>query len=226
MMRIAQQYEELQVLIKEIDSKLENLDFQKIKKMILWLMQSKIYQKLKQKENRLMMLDCFCIIWLEEKKCLTKWGIYEDIFYGIRSLADVEKKYHIIEYSGLRIENKMPDFLCEQAVDELIEYKASGIAISRIYIMETYKREDNILQISRILKEKGQFVTAGILLQEALNTYSENEDMLMELADCWMSVQQWHKTLECLKKVKKPSTEVQELIEELEKVIKDENIQQ
>lgn len=225
-MKIAQQYEELQVLIKEIDSRLVDLDFLKIKELILWLMQSKTYQKLKGKENKLMMLDCFCIIWLEEKKCMTKLGVYEDIFGGIRSLADVERKYHIIEYSGLRIENKMPDYICEQAVDELIENKVSGIAISKIYIRETYKREENILQISRILKEKGQLATASILLQETLKTYPENEDMLMELAECQMLGGQWNKTLECLKKIKKPSAEVQELIEELEKVIKDENIQQ
>lgn len=223
-MRIARQYEELQLLVKEINQRLEGSNFEKIKDLIFWLAKSEIYQKLKVKENMLIDLDFFCDIWLEEKKQLTVFGIQDDIFYGINSLADIERKYQIIKYSGLRVENQVPDFLCEEIVDELIEYRVSGIAISKIIISGTYKREENILKIAQILKEKNQIITANILLSESLKVYPENDNMLMELAECWMIGQQWKQALECLKKIKQPEMEILELIEMLEKGIEHENI--
>ena len=223
-MGTTQRYEELQLLVKEIDDRLQEVNFQKIKELMFWLMKSEIYQKLKIKENKLIRLKRFLDIWLEEKKQLVMLGIQEDIFYEVHSLADIEKKYEIIQYSGLRVENEVPSFLCEEIVDELIEYKVSGIAICKIIIWETYKREKNILKISRILKEKNQVITANILLKEALKVYLENEEMWIELAECWMLGQQWNQALDCLLKIKEPKIEVQELIKELEKVIENENI--
>ena len=223
-MKISQQYSELQILLAEINKRLGNLNFQAIKELILWLEQNPMYKKLKQKENQLRMLDCFCSIWLEEKKELEKLGIHEDIFYGIHSLEDVERKYLAIKYCGLRIENKVPIVYCQQAAEELIRWKVSGIAISRIFISETYKREENVVQISQLLKERQQLITVIILLQEGLKVYKENENILLELAECWITAQQWYQALVCLKQIKNPKEEISELINELEKVVGNEVI--
>ena len=58
-MRIETQYKELLKIKREIDNRLVDLDFSKIKELILWLNTSKEYQKLKSKDNQLMILDFF-----------------------------------------------------------------------------------------------------------------------------------------------------------------------
>ena len=60
-MRIETQYKELLKIKREIDNRLVALDFSKIKELILWLNTSKEYQKLKSKDNQLMILDFFII---------------------------------------------------------------------------------------------------------------------------------------------------------------------
>lgn len=58
-MRIETQYKELLKIKREIDNRLVDLDFSKIKELILWLNTSKEYQKLKSKDNQLMILDFY-----------------------------------------------------------------------------------------------------------------------------------------------------------------------
>ena len=122
------------------------------------------------------------------------------------------------------MENKLPIQVCEQAIAELIELRVSGIALAKVIIRDTYKREENILQITRILKDKYQLLTAIIFLQTALEVYPENEDMFLELAECWIMGNQLEQALGSLQKIKNPKKEVLELICELEKVINNENI--
>lgn len=218
-MKIAQQYEELLALREELTDRLQNLDFNKIKDLILWLAKSTSFQRLKAKENQLIMLDCFTNIWLEEKKKLEKLGIHEDIFYGINSLQDVERKYLLIKYSALRLENEVPDIFCEQAIEELIQKKVSGIAMGKIIVFETSRREQNLVEMAKWLKRKKQVVTAVTLLQYGNDMYEENCEILLELADCWLEGQQWQQAYDCLVQIKEPTEEVVSLIHELEKVL-------
>lgn len=218
-MKIQDKYKELVQLKKEINKKLSRNGFQEIKELMLWLANSNSYQNLKTKDNQLIALECFCNIWLEEKKQLEQLGIHEDVFNMVTSLEDVERKYSAIKYCALRIENNMPEEYCDWALAELIDYKISGIAMAQIIISETYKRKQNIVELSRYLKERQQLVTAVTLLQQALKTYEKEGDLLLELADCWMIGQQWKQAYEILKQIEKPDEEIQGLIKELEKVI-------
>lgn len=214
-MRLQQQYDLLLELKEEINSKLKDLSYEKIKELILWLAKSNAFQKLKDKENELIILDFFCTTWMEEKKRLTDLGIEEDIFYGITSLDEVESKYLTVKFAALRMEVDMPIEFYEQAVDSIIEKKVTGVAICKIIVRETAEREKNILQIAGLLKIKGQYITALVLLQEGSEIYPENDEILLELADCWLEGQQWKQAYECLKKIKIPNTEVSKLVVEL-----------
>ena len=218
-MRISQQYDELIVLREEINKRLRELDFEKIKELLVWLAHSNGFQQLKTRDNQMIMLDCFSNIWIEEKKKLEHLGIHEDIFNGIHSLQDVERKYLLIKYCALRMENGVPEEFCEQAIDDLILEKVSGIAIGKITVFETHRREANMVGIARWLKRKGQAVTAITLLQYGADMYEGNREILLELADSWMEGLQWKQAYDCLKKIKNPTPEEITIIDELEKVI-------
>lgn len=218
-MRIEQRYQELLKLRIEIEKKLKDLDFEKIKELVLWLKKSGIFKRLKSEDNQLNMLEVFCDIWIEEKKQLEPVGIHDDIFRGIRSLNDVEHKYLAIKYCGLRIENGLPQELCEQAVTQLTECRVSGIAMGTIFIAESSKRCENIVRLAQLLKNKEETVTALYLLQYANKLYPTNEAILLELADCWLVGQQWKQAYECLVQIETPDENVKELICELEKVV-------
>ncbi len=220
-----QQYEELLELCPQIDEKLKELNFEKIKELFIWLAKSASYQKLKQKENQLIMLDVFCQIWLEEKKRLETVGISEDIFFGVDSLKTLEKKYLTIQFGALRLETAMPVEYYQQAVDEIIDYRVSGIALHTIIMRETAERAENIVKLGRLLKQKGQTVTALFLLQKGNESYPQDQEILLELADCWLEGEQYNQAYECLQKIQKPDENVLELLRMLEKAVADETIQ-
>ncbi|MBQ7067280.1 MAG: hypothetical protein IJN92_10720 [Lachnospiraceae bacterium] len=223
-MKIEKQYSALLELEKEINERLKKNDFVSIKELILWLAKSSDFQKLKKKENSLIMLDAFCGIWLEEMKQLPDWGILDNIFSSVSSLNDIEERYQNIKFLALRVENNVPEEFCIDLLDKVIEQKISGIAIGRIVISETLNGVENILKIARLLKEKMQLITAILMLEYTHKGHPENDDILLEMAGCWMEGQQWEKTLECLLLIKKPDPSVKELIQELEKMINHETI--
>ena len=224
-MRVEQQYQAMRRIKPEIDIRLRNVDFQGIKDLFLWLAQSEDYLRLKGGDNQLRMLGIFCSIWLEEKKQLPEMGIEDDIFRGISSLEDIEKKYLMIEYAVMRLEMAMPEEFYGQAVDSLIENKISGIALSRIIYLETLEREKNSLKMARLLKERSQLYTAMVLLQRMEEDYfTADRNLLLELADCWLSGKQWGQALGCLRKIENPDDTVQEMMKELEKNISYDNL--
>ncbi len=218
-MKIEQRYNELLRIRKELDEKLVNLTFEKTKELVLWYKTDAICQRLKKEDNQLYALDCFCNLWIEEKKQLESVGIHEDIFWGIQSLADVETKYLAIKYCALRIENGVPMELCEQAVDELIAYRVSGMAIGTIFLIESSKRVENSVNMAQILKKKGETIRALYLLQYIDKEYPHKDEVLIELADCWLTGRQWKQAYECLSQIEKADETVRDLLAELEKVI-------
>lgn len=218
-MELQQQYEKLKVLRREIDEKLKDLNFQKIKELILWQAKSEDFKKLQSKDTQLSMLAAFCGIWTDEKNELVEAGIWEDIFYKIDSLEALEQKYLTIQFGLLRLETLMPVEYYEQAVDSLIAYRVSGIALYKIIMRETAHKEQNILKLAKLLKGKGQVVTARFLLQCGKKSYPGDEEMLLELAACWLKEGNPEQSYNCLKQIQRPSREIQELIGELENAI-------
>lgn len=218
-MTIKEQFSALVSLRCEIEKKLINLDFNKTKEMILWLAKSNDFQKLKTKENQMIMLDCFTNIWVEEKRKLEPLGVPEDIFFGVHSLNDIESKYLLIKYCALRYENNVPDILCEQTIDEIITKKISGIAIGKIIVFETSQKVQNIVKIAKVLRNKGQVMTSILLLQYASEQFDGDRNILFNLADIWIEGQQWRQAYDCLSKIRNPLKCDKEIIEELQKVI-------
>lgn len=223
-MKIEMQYETLLDLKKEINEKLKHSSFQTIKELILWLAKNQEFQKLKKKDNSLKSLDFFCDIWLEEMKRLPDLEINQNIFLTVYSLDELEEKYQKIKFLALRLENDLPKELCEDMLNNVLQEKVSGIAIGKIIVLETVKIEENILKIARVLKEKMQLVTAILLLEYVHKLYGENEQFLIEMAECWMAAQQFSKALECLKFIKNPNQSLIDVIQELEKITNHEKV--
>ncbi len=220
-MRLNEQYQELQRLKEEINTRLkEGTDFRSMKELMLFLNRDKAYSKLKLKENQLIMLECFFHIWLKEKKLFPELGIETDIFDGISSLEDVERKYRRVQYCGLRMENRVPETYRMEALEWLTQEKISGLAIGKIIVFETKKREENLLQIARYLREKEDTLNALLLIQYANETFPGKEELLWEEADIWLSGQQRERALEALEKIDKPSQRVKERIKEIRQVTK------
>lgn len=218
-MRLKQQYQELLRLKKEINHRLKGgTGFQQIRELMLYLAGEPVYAKLKSKENQLIMLESFLNIWLKEKKLLPDLGVETDIFYHVTSLDDVEQKYQRIKYYILRVENRVPDEYCNQAYEWLTEDRVSGIAVGKIILYETEKREENFLDIVQFMKQKGDSLNALFLIQYANNAFAGNERLLLEEAEIWLQGGQLEKALDLLVKIEKPSEEIRELIKELRQV--------
>lgn len=221
-MQLEQQYRELQRLKEEVDCRLaQGTDFQRIKELILYLAREQAYLELKQKEGRMIMLDRFLGIWMEEKQKLQEPGIAEDIFYQVGSLEDLVHKYQKILYCALRIENKVPRLYVEQAVAGLVEQRISGLAIGRIVMLETREKEENLLYIAQELKRGGEILNALLLLQYANKCFPGRDRLLLEEADCWLQEQQWERAYELLKAMGNPAEEIKEIMTELRQVIED-----
>lgn len=204
----------------EIDAHLKTgTDFPQMRELMLSLAKDAGYAKLKTKENRLIQLDRFLSIWLEEKRKLPALGIDRDIFYGINSLAGVERKYQRILYLGLRIENHMPPACVRQALDWMEEWKISGIAIGWIITGETQKGRDNLLYIAREMKDREELQNAILLLQYANEQYPGEEALLLEEAEGWLRGGQWERAYELLASIKEPAEETRQMIRELRQVM-------
>ncbi len=218
-MRVEQQYREVLRLKREINLRLSvGTGFWEIRELALFLAGDKAYLKLKREEKQLMMLDCFFGIWQEEKKKLPKGRIETDIFHDISSLEELEKKYQRIKYCGLRIENAVPGPYVEQALEWLEEDKVSGIAVGKIFLLETSEREENLLSMARYLKQGGNAVDGLLLLQCANETLPGRESLLLEEADIWIDAGEWEAALSLLCRIKNPSQDIRGLKEDLERL--------
>lgn len=223
-MKIEEQYKTLLILKDEINFRLKNLDIYRIKGLIVWLLQSQGYQKMKQKDSQLQALDFFMQIWPMEIKNKDAFEMQGGIFYGVSSLETLERKYQIAKFAILRLENDMPHEYCLRAVEEVCQYQFSAYALFELIEGESEKKEINILKLSRCFKEKEEWIRAIGLLQKGVEKYPANKELLLELADCWMTVGEWKQAYVCLCQIKKPGKKIQEMISELEKVVKYENV--
>ncbi len=220
-MKLKEQCQELLRLKAEIGQQLKKgTDFKAIKHLMLYLAGEKFYSKLKCLDNQLAELDLFFNIWLEEKKDLSNLGIETDIFSGISSLRDVEQKYLKILYCGLRRENAVPDAYIGQALEWLVQEHISGLAIGKIIVSETSRKEENLLSIAQRLRQKGEILNTLLLLQYANKTFPGNEQLLLEEAGLWLDGMQWERALENLLKIESPTEQAKELAAELQQVAK------
>lgn len=223
-MKIEEQYNELQNIKKEMNKFLLNLDRDGIKKLSLMFVKSPILKKLFLKDNQLYMLNCFCSIWISEQKKLAGLDLDQNIFEDIKNLGDVEEKYCLIKFGVLRLEFSMPKAYYDQIVEYFIESHISGIALFEIIKNETLQRKKNIITLANLLKNKKEYPTALILLQEGEKLYPGEKDLLLEQAECWSAGQQWGQACQCLLRIKSPDTTVSGLIRELENAMTYETI--
>lgn len=223
-MRIEEQYVRVMNLKKEINVRLKDLDFLKTKELVLWLVNEKDFARLKNKDNQLIILDTLKNVWLEEKKRMNDFEMQGDAFWGVDSLNDVETRYLKVHFDILRIENNMPEECCINAVQDLIVSKYSAFFIYTVILRETAQIKRNILQLCRLIKKQNDLIKTIGLLNLGIEKYPQDEEMILELADCWIIVQQYDKAYECLKKIAEPNETIKEMMSELEKVLRNERI--
>lgn len=221
-MKQEEQYKKLIELKEEINTRLVDLDFDKIKELLLWLAGNRDYFKLKSTDNQLEALEFLKSIWLEEKKYINEFEMQGDAFTGVNSLRTVECRYLKAHFYILRLENDMSEETCMQSVQELIVEKYSALFLFSIIVRETEMIENNIIKLGRILKKQNDLVRSIGLLKLGVEKYPKNDELILELADCWITAQQYAVAYEYLKKIENPDNEVVELLIELEKVLKNE----
>ena len=223
-MRLEEQYNQLIELKKSINAKLEKLDFNGRKELLLWLAQDEVYARLKKKDNQLLYLNFFSNIWLEEIKKNNEFQMKGDAFWGVSSLSDVEQKYHAGKFLVLRIENDMPEELILEVVNEVIDWKYSGYALRMMISAETKERVGNIIKLARVLMEIKQVVKAIGILECENEKCPGNDEIILELVSCWLEVQQYKKAYECLCLITNKTQHVNKMIQELEKLVRNENL--
>ncbi len=218
-MNLEEQYQEISRLKQEINNRLSNgTDYLSVKELAIFLARDKEYQKLHRMDNQLIKLQHFLTVWREEQEKMPSQAMSENIFYQISSLDELEQKYCRIEYYGLRMENRVPEPYCSQLLDWLLEHKVSGIALGIIIRNRTEQGIDNILCIAQELKRRAELPNAVLLLQYAREKYPGVEVFLLEEADCWLQAGQWRRALDLLQEIEQPSTQIQEIITELQQV--------
>lgn len=219
-MQVREQYRNLLELQEELDGRLHDTSFEQIIELQKYLAKSDEYKKLKSKENRLIMLDSFCKIWIDEKKNMLDVETEKDIFWHTANLAEIERKYQDIKYFILRVENEVPEAYVQEGLDRIEKWDVSGIAIAYIILGESRKREENINCIYQLLLERGQAIKAMELLQYAQRKMPFNKEYYLAEANCWILGEQWKQALGCLLKIEDPDAEVLGLIEDIKQVLK------
>lgn len=213
-------------LKSEINRKLQKeLNFLQMKELVLWMVKSIEFQRLYKKDNQLRMFKLCTDIWLNEKKHMDSFETKGDIFFGVQSLEDVERKILAAKLLMFRLENNVPYELCKDIVDEVMAYQYSPYALSRIAVERTEEPLNNLLKLSEVYKIRNDLVRAIGLLQCAEKIYEDEKQIYLNLADCWLMIQEYNRAYEYLCKIANPNTEIQNMIVELEKIVKYEGIQ-
>ncbi len=223
-MRKEERVKIIEELKEEINARLLDLDFNRLKDLLLWLAKSQEYQSLKEKDVQLQILHFFTEVKLQELKKRESFAMQGDVFEGIGSLEDAERKYLAAKFAILRIENDMPYEYCMESSEQLIQYQYSPYALGGIIIKESKEQEKNFLGLTRLFREKNDLIRAIGLLEKGVEKYPGSEMLLCELAEIWLEAQQWDKAYQCLCDILNPNQDIQELKQELEKVIGDEGV--
>ncbi len=218
-MTLQEQRERLDEKKKQINEILKNHPDDIIRELTS-IVQEKNINIFQAWDRQIALMVKVCGIAFAEERCHDKKNILDNI----HSLDELEMLYTEIKFLCLRIENDMPDSALEDSIEYIRQCNIGGIALHQIIVRETWKRESNIIAMARLLKQYEMIDRAIILLHLASETYSKNNNICMELADCWMSQGRWKEAYDVLKKIKRPKKDIQEILTELEKVVVHENI--
>lgn len=213
-MKVQEQCACIAEIKEEVDKRLSDHDFDKIKELILWLAQNEQYQKIRKKDAELKILNFACDIWIEEKKKLEPLGIKEDFFCNVDSIEVLSDKYYACLFALLRMKMDMPEEYYFQTVTWLQENCISGIALINITEFERLPNEC-IFKLANWYREYENLVPALLMLQKMDEKYPKNKDVLLELAMIWLESGQMQKAYDCLRQIEKPEKDIKELIDEL-----------
>jgi len=224
-MQLEEQYKVINELKSEINTRLQKeLNFVQMKELILWMVKSIEFQRLYKKDKQLKAFKFCTDIWLNEKKDMDLFERQGDIFFGVQSLEDIERKIQVAKFLMFRLENNVPYELCTDVVDEVMAYQYSPYALSCIVVEGTEEPLSNLLKLSEVYKIRNDLVRAIGLLQCAEKLYEDKTQIYLNLADCWLMIQEYNRAYACLCKIENPDIEIQNMIVELEKVVKYEGI--
>jgi len=218
-MKLSKQYEELQRIREIVNGKLAKADFASISDLIRFMNKDEMFEKLRNKDTQLGIVYNLAGIWLEEKTRLNPYGIDKDIFEGVNNLDLAEEKYRAIEFGIFRIENDMPQELIDEYVDRMISERISGVAMALILKEESKNRADNVIKLSRLLKDRGDYVDALILLETASVAFYVNDEIFMELADTYIEANCLEKAYDTLMKIENKDNNIEDILGDLKAIL-------
>lgn len=159
--------EELFCIKKEINRRLANWNEQDTKELLIAFRSREDLKTLVEKDNQLIKLKCLCVLHMDERIKLSKFGMESTVFEQIHSLEDVEKRFLKLQFGMLRLESDMPQEKYQEVIDYIIEYKVSGIVLNFIIRSTTENYLKNVKNLARLLISHKQNITAACLLWEA-----------------------------------------------------------
>lgn len=223
-MNIEIRNEKLKRLKSEINLKLIDLNFQKKKELVLWLTKDTDYQRLKETDNQLFAMEFWKNVWLEEIQNPDAFEMQGDAFAEIASLQMAEQKYLAIRFAVLRIAENVPYDYCMEVIEQIENYKVSAYAWFAMLNDEKENKEKLVMQLASLFVDRNDLIKAIGILQLGVKSVPDNKEIKLMLADIWLSIKQWKKAYECLLNISHPTTEIQELMRELESVIANETV--
>jgi len=140
------------------------------------------------------------------------------IFDDIESLQQAEHKYQKVKHGLWRIEQGLAYESCMDAVAFMRQESISKFFIAWAIFANLQEREKTFIRLAELFAEENiseaiELISYGIFLVE------EDEQLLLQKANYCMELNLWKQALETLQKIKEPTMEICEVINELSSVL-------
>lgn len=136
------------------------------------------------------------------------------IFADIDNLQQAEHKYQKVKHGLWRIEQGLTYESCMAAVAFMRQDSISKFFVAWVIFANLQEREETFIRLAEFFAEEN--ISEAIeLLSYGIFLVSEDDQLLLQKANYCMELSLWKQALETLQKVKEPTVEICEVINEL-----------
>lgn len=177
------------------------------------LVRNAIYATAIRKSDELRMLKEMMACWRRERELCEDCNLA-----SVENLTQAAEKYRLVKHALWRIEQRLSEGSCQEALDNLVNSKATKFFIAWMISANICERASTFLGLAHLMAQKSipeamEMLTYGALFLD------DNGILLQQKADYFMELGLWNEALNTLLKIKEPSTEMVEIINELTGVL-------
>lgn len=140
------------------------------------------------------------------------------IFDDIENLQQAEHKYQKIKHGLWRIEQGLAYEACMDAVAFMRQESISKFFVAWVIFANLQEREKTFIRLAELFAEEN-ILEAIELLSYGIFLVGEDDQLLLQKANYCMELSLWKQALETLQKIKEPTVEIFEIVEELSRVL-------